>query len=202
MSRAIPNRDPRDNADGQRDCDHPACSEAGVHPAPRNRYRLRDYYWFCKVHAREYNTAWNYCEGMSTEEIDRLVRSDAVWGRRTWPLGMRFGAGRNPAGGDPEGVRDPFGFFDEDGAGCGTGPGSGPAPSEQESPDAWAMHTLNIMPPVTLTEVKARYKDLAKQLHPDVSGGDKAAEERLKDINRAYATLKTSLSVRPEPAKA
>jgi len=40
-----------------------------------------------------------------------------------------------------------------------------------------------------LTGLKARYKELAKRLHPDVNGGDAEAEERLKRINLAYATL-------------
>ena len=46
--------------------------------------------------------------------------------------------------------------------------------------------------PVTLAEIKIRYKLLAKRLHPDANGGDKAAEERLKHINLAYSTLKNS----------
>jgi curved DNA-binding protein CbpA len=40
--------------------------------------------------------------------------------------------------------------------------------------------------------LKARYKELVKRHHPDAHGGDKAAEERLKVINQAYSTLKTS----------
>jgi len=40
--------------------------------------------------------------------------------------------------------------------------------------------------------LKARYKTLVKLHHPDAHGGDKAAEEKLKIINQAYATLKAS----------
>ena len=40
--------------------------------------------------------------------------------------------------------------------------------------------------------LKARYKVLVKQHHPDAHGGDKDAEEKLKIINQAYATLKAS----------
>ena len=39
-------------------------------------------------------------------------------------------------------------------------------------------------------EIKAAYRREAKRLHPDANGGDKHAEERLKKINEAYATLK------------
>jgi curved DNA-binding protein CbpA len=41
---------------------------------------------------------------------------------------------------------------------------------------------------------------LAKQHHPDATGGDKQAEERLKDINRAYSLLKHRLAKQPAPA--
>jgi len=43
-----------------------------------------------------------------------------------------------------------------------------------------------------LAEVKARYKSLVKELHPDVTGGDGGAEERLKIINLAYSDLKAA----------
>jgi molecular chaperone DnaJ len=39
-------------------------------------------------------------------------------------------------------------------------------------------------------EVRKAYLKLAHQYHPDKTGGDKAAEEKLKEINEAYDTLK------------
>ena len=45
-----------------------------------------------------------------------------------------------------------------------------------------------------LDELKARYKHLVKRLHPDVNGGDKDAEDRLEEINQAYASLKSHLA--------
>jgi len=49
---------------------------------------------------------------------------------------------------------------------------------------------LQVEPPITKDRIKARYKALVKRHHPDANGGDKAAEERLKEINLAYSTLK------------
>ena len=56
-----------------------------------------------------------------------------------------------------------------------------------------ALQIMNFDGPVTLTELKSRYKELVKRLHPDANGGNRAAEEKLKDINQAYATLKKFL---------
>ena len=55
-----------------------------------------------------------------------------------------------------------------------------------------ALAVFDLEPPLTPVRLKARYKVLVKQHHPDAHGGDKAAEEKLKIINQAYATLKAS----------
>lgn len=42
---------------------------------------------------------------------------------------------------------------------------------------------------VNIDDIKLAYREQAKKYHPDVNVGDKAAEERFKDINEAYNTL-------------
>lgn len=41
-------------------------------------------------------------------------------------------------------------------------------------------------------EVRKAYRNLANRYHPDKTGGDKAAEEKLKAINEAYHTLRNA----------
>ena len=69
-------------------------------------------------------------------------------------------------------------------------------PAELREP----MATLGLAWPTTLDAVKTRYKELAKRHHPDANGGDRAAEERLKTINLAYATVRGRLAAAPMAA--
>ena len=39
-------------------------------------------------------------------------------------------------------------------------------------------------------DIRKAYRKLAHKYHPDKTGGDKAAEDKLKEINAAYDTLK------------
>ena len=48
---------------------------------------------------------------------------------------------------------------------------------------------LGLQPEARDEEIKAAFRKLAKQHHPDLHAGDKGAEERFKDVNEAYAVL-------------
>jgi len=49
--------------------------------------------------------------------------------------------------------------------------------------------TLGVSPTADAKEIKKEYRRLARQYHPDVNPGDKAAEARFKEINEAYEVL-------------
>lgn len=49
---------------------------------------------------------------------------------------------------------------------------------------------LCIKKAATQEEIKKSYRDLARKYHPDKNKGDKAAEEKFKEINEAYEVLK------------
>jgi len=48
---------------------------------------------------------------------------------------------------------------------------------------------LSVSKNATQAEIKKAYKRLAKQYHPDRNQGDKAAENRFKEVSEAYQTL-------------
>jgi hypothetical protein len=170
-----------------RPCDHPGCLGGGDFRAPKSRLDLYDYHWFCLEHVRAYNSAWNYYAGMSDAEIEAEIRHDTVWQRPSWRLGDRHGPGY------AERMRDPLGVFSGGPEGAGRNGDHGRDPVRRAlSAREQALAVFEIEPPFTLVRLKARYKVLVKLHHPDAHGGDKAAEEKLKIINQAYATLKAS----------
>jgi hypothetical protein len=118
-------------------------------------------------------------------------------GRQNRGSGPRW-SGAKP-GGDPFAhIRDDFGLFGEarrprrDRAEAGAGFQRRYRARDEETQ---ALDTLGLSQPLSLAALKARYKELVKRFHPDANGGDKAAEERLKLVNQAYATLKNSVSL-------
>ena len=50
-------------------CDRHNCSEAGVCPAPKSPNNP-DRWMFCQKHAAEYNSGWDYFEGLSKEDAE------------------------------------------------------------------------------------------------------------------------------------
>ncbi len=168
-----------------RACDHPDCAGEGLHRAPRSRKMLDDYYWFCLEHARSYNAAWDYFAGMSQSEIDDFRRADVTWHRPTWPVGPRTRV-RHLLNG--EGIRDLFGVFGDGGANGAERDRCAAVALPAGERDALA--TMNLGLTATPADIKSRFKDLVKRNHPDVNGGDKAAEERLKVVISAYRTLR------------
>ena len=167
-----------------RPCASPGCKEEGAYRVPKSRQELGKHLWFCLAHARAHNESWDYFKGMSEREIESF-RNDAVTGHRpTWPLGKRAARLHNT-------LRD----FDFDNT-FGTERQEPPSPRRPERQvtrlQQTAFDTLNLEPSATLNEIKARYKELVKRFHPDANGGDRGAEERLKQVIKAYGVLRAS----------
>jgi hypothetical protein len=188
---------PEPPAAQQRPCEHPGCANAGEFRAPRDRTNLNQYRWFCLEHVREYNRAWDYYKGMGPAEIEHELRSDSGWQRPTWPLG-RLG-GFNPF--ESEYLRDPLGVLRDTPLHKNR---RDRIPKRDEPPAELraALDVLGLAWPLDSETLRARWKELAKRHHPDANGGDRQAEERLKDINRAYSLLRRRVAPRPAEATA
>ena len=61
------------------------------------------------------------------------------------------------------------------------------ASTKIESRDCYA--TLGVSRTASLEEIKAGYRELARQYHPDLNPHDEEAETRFKQVNAAYQML-------------
>ncbi len=170
-----------------RACDHPDCDKPAEFRAPKSPQQLNEYYWFCLEHVKIYNETWDFYDGMNESAIEASRRDDVTWNRPTWKLGEHHSF--RPIFANEQAFRERIfrSFFKES--------STRKAHKEARAPISEAIHqalaTLDLAFPVDIKTIKTQYKKLAKQLHPDVHGGqDNAAEERLKDINQAYSLLK------------
>jgi hypothetical protein len=166
-----------------RRCDQPGCEGEGLYRAPRSPNELNNYYWFCLEHVQAYNRSWDYCKGMDIDAIENMVRADTTWQRPTWPLGRQEGGVIFDAG-PGAAARDPFNLFSQP-----KGKARQQKPNPLKGPEAKALKALNLEPGYTEFVLKRRYKELARQHHPDANNGAKDAEERFKTITEAYKIL-------------
>ncbi len=186
-----------------RTCDWPGCEAHGKYRAPVSPEQLNEYKWFCIDHVRAYNKAWNFFEGWSEDELEAQSRADRTWERPTWDLkdGPKIGPQQWPHTEGQAWAR--WGFsdpLDVLGDSATQNPGrTDEAPKRRfrrlTREEQRAMDTLG-MPHETesLGEVRARYRELVKDLHPDMNGGARGDEARLAHVIRAWDILKKSRS--------
>jgi hypothetical protein len=168
-------------------CQWQGCANTATHRAPKGRNHENEYWRFCLEHVREYNHSYNYFSGMSDDAVLKYQK-DAITGHRpTW----KMGTGNHPG---PElgtdAARDPFNVFREFGARTRSAPAE--PPRAIRNAERKALHELGLEVGADKAEIKARFKLLVKRHHPDANGGDRAMEDKLREIIQAYNYLKSA----------
>ena len=166
-------------------CDKETCENKGDYKAPKSRSNLNNYYFFCLKHVTEYNKSWDFYKGLSVDQIELSIRKDTVWDRPSWPLK-----------GNPSNVMDQlkeflindYSLFEK----------------EKEIQDFLrnklvdenitneehkSLKILELKLPISVDEIKKRYKKLVKIFHPDVNDNNKNAERKFKEVTEAYKIL-------------
>jgi hypothetical protein len=176
-------------------CNWDGCKDPAPHRAPKSPEALREYYWFCGDHVREYNRTWNFFSGMSADEVEHYIKGNITGHRPTWSAKQGNPSLHNTSmtGRGKSALRrgDRFGLF---------GDPSDPATAQNTMAPArkWpplvreAFVCMDLEETATLKEIKLRYKELVKRYHPDAHGGDRATEGQLKQVIQAYTRLKAS----------
>jgi hypothetical protein len=137
---------------------------------------------------------------MNADAVARYQK-DALTGHRpTWKMGANTSAkkGKGSPEADLEAASDPFSMFSELNGRGRWRPGPGGAAGETKvdtrkifNAERKALQVMGLGADATLETVKAKYKALVKQHHPDANGGDRSTEDRLIEIIKAYNYLKT-----------
>jgi DnaJ domain len=193
--RVKPDHDRRRHTGGPA-CEWPKCKSAATHKAPKGRGEGAIYWRFCLDHVREYNASYNFFAGMSDSDIASYQKDAMIGHRPTWKMGMNGGkpsARSHSARFQPDlgGADDPLGLFRHFGARAA---GAKAHPEEARvvhNAERKALDVLGLEPDTTISEIKVRFKALVKRHHPDVNGGDRSTEDRLREIIQAYKYLKT-----------
>jgi len=177
-------------------CQWRGCKNPATNRAPRGRGHEGEYLSFCMDHVRTYNKSYNYFSGMTDEEFIEYQKSDSTGHRPTWTVSSNgtanVGGGeakakprRNYRGFDPAFAQDdPHGLFGEQ------------ATPEKlrrrpvRSMERKALAEMHLPEDASKDEIKARFKELVKRHHPDSNGGDRGAEDKLREVIQAYNYLK------------
>jgi hypothetical protein len=178
-------------------CQWKGCMAPGAHRAPKGRAHDGEYYLFCEEHVRQYNSSYNYFAGMSEAEVVDF-QNDAVTGHRptwksganAWAHGTQQGvsgaAARQSAQARMANARVFYAWRAQQArSDASERVRRQPKPLERKS-----LEILGLGPDADRTQIKARFKELVKRHHPDSNGGNRASEDRLREIIQAYNFLK------------
>ncbi|SVA51507.1 uncharacterized protein METZ01_LOCUS104361 [marine metagenome] len=166
-------------------CDKETCENKGDYRAPKSRSNLNNYYFFCLKHVTEYNKSWDFYKGLSVDQIELSMRKDTVWDRPSWPLN---GNPANVINQLKEFLINDYSLFEKE-------------KEIQEflrnklvnenitEEERKSLTILELKMPISVDEIKKRYKKLVKIFHPDVNDNNKNAERKFKEITEAYKIL-------------
>ncbi len=177
-------------------CEWKGCVNPGPHRAPKGRAKIGEFFQFCEDHVRQYNASYNYFDGMSDGEVADFQKGASYGHRPTWKSGANawaHGTHQGTKPGDAERFADAqatrkqsfHAWRAQQARAEAVEPRRRIKPLERKALDA-----LHLPETATKAEIKTRYKDLVKQHHPDVNGGNRASEDKLREIIQAYNLLK------------
>lgn len=176
-----------------RECNWPACDDAGEFRAPGVRSSgfdgPGDYRWFCLEHIRQFNAGYDYFHGMSADEILAAQSPLHGWERETRAFRPTAGVDEAPRWADYAdpldaisarakahmAVRRPLARAD----------GKVVTPEERR-----ALEVLGLSIDADRKALRSRYSELVRLYHPDRNGGDRSFETRLQGVVEAYQLLR------------
>jgi hypothetical protein len=161
-------------------CERPGCCEAGEFRAPKEGQACGDgppdWRWFCLDHVREFNAGYSWRGDLMSEARARWDRSTAAFASNAYAHAFddEVGAMRDRYGAD---------VFPERAAQTGMRL----SPEDHAALDAFGLDRRT-----TREAIRVRYKELVREYHPDMNGGDRSHEGALQTVIDAYSQLRRS----------
>jgi hypothetical protein len=175
-------------------CAHPGCAALGEFRAPPAHGARASFdgpgawRWLCLDHVREFNSGYNYFEGMSVDEITEAQNPYGGWDRETRAFATG-GADAAPRWADFADPLDAIGArfahrIDEANQPRQDG-------RELSADDRKSLKVLGLGLDVDRRALRERYAELVRRYHPDRNGGDRTHEKALQAVIDAYTQLKS-----------
>jgi hypothetical protein len=144
-----------------------------------------DWQFLCLDHVREFNTGYNYFNGMSTEEIEAAQTPYGGWDRETRAFAN--------AGSPPPRWADFIDPLDAIGARFRRDAASEARKDGRElsETDRKSLGVMGLGTDADRRALRQRYAQLLRRYHPDHNGGDRGHEKALQAVIEAYTQLKS-----------
>ena len=156
-------------------CDQENCDKIAIYKAPKS-VNSKTYYFFCKEHIKIYNKRWNYFAGKSQTEIYDYLKNEMYIHKPTRPMSDRVSSK----------INFDFSYIFENKFEYRKKNQSKVANDDLGK----ALNLFKLKLPFSMQELKKSYKELVKENHPDIHGGDIKKDSLLKKINNYYKNLK------------
>jgi hypothetical protein len=174
-------------------CSHPGCDAPGEFRAPPADGRRAssdgpgDWRWLCLDHVREFNSGYNYFNGMSADEISEAQNPYGGWDRETRAF-AHAGADGPPRWADFADPLDAIGarFRRRQAEAQPRKDGR-----ELSGEDRKSLGVLGLGVDADRRALRTRYAELVRRYHPDRNGGDRSHEKALQAVIEAYTQLKS-----------
>ena len=186
-----------------RQCDWPGCTKPGEFRAPGGRPNGFDgpgeWRWFCLEHVREFNSGYDWFEGMSAEEIFNAQSPVSGWRTESAAFSPRAAVDGMPRWSDFDDSLDAISArangiksrAERTAKMAQENYGSGRWSKEE----AEALEVMGLGSDTDKPRLRRRYSELVRRYHPDRNGGDRSFEGRLNSVVEAYQPLRKSAAL-------
>ena len=167
-------------------CDYGGCNEHGEFLAKK---KSSVKFFYCLNHIKDFNKNYNFFEGMSEEEVIDYQISAIIGHRPTWKSGTNPQASyfSKFAKNDGSAFDDPFDLFEKE----KTSKYERQSKIKKGKISEKAYKLLDFNSVSNKSDIRKKFKEVVKSLHPDTNGGDNSQEDLLKEVICAYKALKS-----------